>query len=132
MPALESIVVPPSRQQNYDTIHYAQAVRAGGLLFISGQTGIAEDGSMPEGIEAQTNNAFAAIAEALEAAGLGMENLVTLTTYHVGDFRTDVWDFMKVKDEWVQAPYPAWSAVGVDQLAFEGALVEIVAIASLD
>ena len=33
--------------------------------------------------------------------------------------------FMKIKDEYVAAPYPAWTAIGCTQLALPGALVEI-------
>jgi hypothetical protein len=36
---------------------------------------------------------------------------------------------MKVKDEYVGAPYPAWTAIGVSQLITEGTIVEIRLIA---
>jgi enamine deaminase RidA (YjgF/YER057c/UK114 family) len=37
--------------------------------------------------------------------------------------------FIKVKDEFFAAPYPAWTAVGVSELITDGALAEIRAIA---
>jgi enamine deaminase RidA (YjgF/YER057c/UK114 family) len=36
---------------------------------------------------------------------------------------------MKVKDKYMQAPYPAWTAIGITELAFPGGLVEIKIIA---
>ena len=33
--------------------------------------------------------------------------------------------FMKVKDEFVRTPYPAWTAVGVTELARPNALIEV-------
>jgi enamine deaminase RidA (YjgF/YER057c/UK114 family) len=37
--------------------------------------------------------------------------------------------FIKVKDEFVPAPYPAWTAIGVTELITEGTLLEIRVIA---
>ena len=38
---------------------------------------------------------------------------------------------MKVKDNYMADPYPAWTAIGITELAFPGALVEIKIIARL-
>jgi enamine deaminase RidA (YjgF/YER057c/UK114 family) len=37
--------------------------------------------------------------------------------------------FIKVKDEFVGMPYPAWTAIGVTELITEGTLLEIRIIA---
>ena len=47
-----------------------------------------------------------------------------MTTYHV-DLRKHLDAFIKVKDEFVLAPYPAWSCIGTTELITEGTLVEI-------
>jgi enamine deaminase RidA (YjgF/YER057c/UK114 family) len=39
---------------------------------------------------------------------------------------------MAVKDSFLPSPYPAWTAVGISELAVPGALVEIRAVARLD
>jgi enamine deaminase RidA (YjgF/YER057c/UK114 family) len=36
---------------------------------------------------------------------------------------------MRVKDAFVFAPYPAWTAIGITELITEGALIEIRVIA---
>ena len=52
------------------------------------------------------------------------------TTFHVG-LREHLGTFVKVKDRYIEAPYPAWTAIGVVELAVPGALVEIRATARL-
>jgi len=57
-----------------------------------------------------------------------MSDLVEITTYHVEISRhMDV--FMRVKDRFVHAPYPAWTAIGVSELIVPGGLLEIRAVA---
>jgi enamine deaminase RidA (YjgF/YER057c/UK114 family) len=51
-----------------------------------------------------------------------------MTTYHV-DLRKHLSVFIKVKDEYIIAPYPAWTAIGVNELITEGTLLEIRIIA---
>jgi enamine deaminase RidA (YjgF/YER057c/UK114 family) len=51
-----------------------------------------------------------------------------MTTYHVG-LRRHLNAFVKVKDEFISEPYPAWTAIGVTELITEGTFLEIRAIA---
>ncbi|MET4258417.1 2-iminobutanoate/2-iminopropanoate deaminase [Bradyrhizobium sp. S3.12.5] len=51
------------------------------LLFISGQVPEQFDGTVPEGFEAQCEQAWRNIIEVLAAAGLGVEDLVKVTTF---------------------------------------------------
>ncbi|AMA58460.1 RidA family protein [Bradyrhizobium sp. CCGE-LA001] len=51
------------------------------LLFISGQVPERSDGSVPDGFEAQCEQAWRNIIEVLAAAGLGIRNLVKVTTF---------------------------------------------------
>jgi 2-iminobutanoate/2-iminopropanoate deaminase len=51
------------------------------LLFISGQVPENSDGSVPEGFEAQCEQAWRNIIEVLAVAGLGVEHLVKITTF---------------------------------------------------
>jgi enamine deaminase RidA (YjgF/YER057c/UK114 family) len=57
-----------------------------------------------------------------------LEDVVELTTFHI-DLRGEVDEFAKVKDEFFPRDYPAWTAVGVTQLALPELLVEIRAVA---
>jgi len=51
------------------------------LLFISGQVPERSDGSVPEGFEAQCEQAWRNVIEVLATAGLGVEHLVKINTF---------------------------------------------------
>ncbi|MCP3373855.1 RidA family protein [Bradyrhizobium cajani] len=51
------------------------------LLFVSGQVPERPDGSVPEGFEAQCEQAWRNVFAVLAAAGLGVEHLVKVTTF---------------------------------------------------
>jgi 2-iminobutanoate/2-iminopropanoate deaminase len=62
---------------------YTQAVEvtaATRTLYLSGQVGVAADGSIPENAEAQSALAWQNLQAQLRAAGMGIENLVKITT----------------------------------------------------
>jgi 2-iminobutanoate/2-iminopropanoate deaminase len=107
---------------------YSQAVRAGGLLFLSGQ--IAMDpasGDLVVGdVAAQTEQAMCNIGAVLAAAGVGFEEVVRTTIYVV-----DLAHYPSVNDvyrRFFRAPYPARSTVQVVALP-RGAQVEIEVVA---
>jgi enamine deaminase RidA (YjgF/YER057c/UK114 family) len=54
--------------------------------------------------------------------------VVELMTFHI-ELRGGVEQFTKVKDEYLPRTYPAWTAVGVTQLALPELRVEIRAVA---
>jgi len=51
------------------------------LLFISGQVPETSDGAVPEGFEAQCEQAWHNVIEVLAGAGLGLEHLVKINTF---------------------------------------------------
>lgn len=53
------------------------------MVFLSGQIPVAPDGTVPEGMEAQATVCWQNIEGILEAAGLGIQNLVRTTQYLV-------------------------------------------------
>lgn len=123
------IVNTPATQAVYDAFHFAQANRVGDTIWVSGQVGIdPETMQAGDGIEGQTRLAFAGLQAALEAAGATMADIASLSTFHI-DLRGDMDVFGAVKDEFLPDRYPAWTAVGVTQLALPELLVEIAAVA---
>jgi len=66
----------------------------------------------------------------LAAAKLGFSDVVEMTTFHVG-LQQHLGTFLAVKDRYLTAPYPAWTAIGIVELAVPGALVEIRVTARL-
>ena len=124
------IVAPEFGQAAYDNFHFSQAVRSGGFLFCSGQIGTNQDRSVPDSAEDEFRNAWRAVGEVLKAAGLGFEDIVEYTSYHVG-LSEHIRAFMKTRDEVLSEPWPAWTAIGITELAVRGARVEIRVIAQL-
>jgi 2-iminobutanoate/2-iminopropanoate deaminase len=95
---------------------YSQAIKAGNLLFLSGQipldpqTGALVDG----GIEPQTRQVFRNIGAILSAAGATFDHVVT-----VGVFLADMDDFAKMNAiyaEYFTSPAPARATVQVARL----------------
>ncbi len=123
------VVFPSGRHALYEHHRYSPAVRANGLLFVSGQVGSREDGSPEPQLEAQIRLAFANLQAVLLAAGCSLDDLVDVTTFHT-DPASQFETLLKVKDEmFPRAPYPNWTAVGVNWLA--GFDFEIKVIAKL-
>jgi len=108
--------------------HFAPVLDSGEFVFLTGITGVHPDLSLAADPETQFRDAFRFVARHLEVAGLHFGHVVEMTTYHVG-LRKHLSVFIKVKDEFVAAPYPAWTAIGVTELITEGTLLEIRVIA---
>ena len=108
---------------------YSQAIIAGGFVFCSGMAGIdPTTGTIPEGIEAQTEQALFNLAAVLAAAGASMDDLVKTTIFYA-----DVEDFSRLNEVYARHmpdPPPARSAPAHIRLP-RGLLVSIEAIAAL-
>ena len=109
---------------------YSQAIKANGLVFVSGQLGVAPGASEMVGpaIEEQTTQIFENLAAILTEAGSGLDRIVKTTV-----FLTSLSDFQgmnSVYAERVGAIPPARATIEVAALP-SGALVEIEAIALL-
>ena len=124
-------VIPPSQQGFYDKYHFAPAVIDGKHLRCSGMIGIdPQDGSVSSDPTVQFSQAFDNLAEVLEAGGARFADITEMTTFHVG-LQAHLAAFMAVKDRYIHEPYPAWTAIGITELAIPGGLVEIRVTARL-
>ena len=120
-------IIPPELQGNYDNWHFSPAVASGDFIFFSGCTGTLADGSISKEPARQFRDAFRKVEKTLHHAGLDFSAVIEMTTYHVGLLKhLDL--FKTVKDEFIREPYPAWTAIGVSELAGH-ALLEIKVIA---
>ncbi len=61
--------------------HYCHAVRAGGLVWVSGVVGMRADGTIPDDTVAQFDIAMEAIDACLRAAGAGPEHVVKVQVF---------------------------------------------------
>jgi enamine deaminase RidA (YjgF/YER057c/UK114 family) len=110
-------VFPVSRHALYEQHGYSAAVRSDNLLFVSGQVGSRADGSPEPDFEAQVRLAFANLEATLAAGGCTFDDIVDVTSFHT-DPEKQMGAVMAVKSEkFPQAPFPNWTAVGVNWLA---------------
>lgn len=106
---------------------YTPVVRAGDLVFVSGQVGV-RDGALADGVAGQTAQAIANLTAQLASVGAELTDVVKTTCFLV-----DMDAFATFNDAYVAGfgkHRPARSTVAVRELPV-GAVVEIEAIAYL-
>ena len=113
----------------YAPYRISQAIRAGDLIFVSGQAAIGQDGELVGvgDFDAQAEEAFRNLQRVLEAGGSGLDRIVKVTI-----FLTDMANFPKIvelRGRWFSEPYPADTIVQVVSLALPELEIEIEAIA---
>jgi enamine deaminase RidA (YjgF/YER057c/UK114 family) len=134
------IATAAEKASAYDQYHYSPARRVGDTLYVSGVVVGRRDGEGKDvaAFKTQVRRAFQRIQATLNAAGANFDDVVMLNTFHVwqgpnfdGDRPTQFEAFSAVKDEFMKAPYPAWTAVGTTALIPDTGIVEIQAIVHL-
>lgn len=127
--AKRDAIFPAGRQALYEINKYSAAIRSGDLLFVSGQVGSREDGSPEPDFAKQVKLAFDNLKAVLKAAGASFDDVVDVTSFHTDPEKQ--WEVMNAVrlTEIGEAPYPNWTAVGVNWLA--GFDFEIKVIARL-
>jgi 2-iminobutanoate/2-iminopropanoate deaminase len=113
----------------YEPYRISQAIRANGLIFVSGQAGIDESGrTVAAGdLNAQGRQAFANLTRVLGAAGASLSDVVKVTIMVTDMSQLDV--IIKLREEYFSEPYPADTLLQVARLAQPDWLIEIDAIA---
>jgi 2-iminobutanoate/2-iminopropanoate deaminase len=126
----KSVVRTDAAPAPFQGAPYSQAIRANGLVFVSGQLALEPGGKELTGgtIEEQTEQVLSNLRAILEAAGSGLDRLVKTTVFlqNLDDFQ----GMNGVYAKHVGEMPPARSTVEVAKLP-SGALVEIEAIATL-
>ena len=123
------LVNPKGTEAIYESYKFSQATVAGGFVEVAGQVGLGPDFSIPEGIRDQARNAFANLANVLEAAGSGLGQVMHLTQYF-----TDIGDVAAVDEvftEFFPQNWPARTVVQVAALVLPQLRLEVQARAVL-
>lgn len=105
------------------TFQYSQAVRVGELLFVAGQAGWNDRLEIPADYGAECRCAFENLGTVLRAAGCDFGDVVDAISLHAAG--TDLAAFWAVRNEYMHAPWPAWTTIGDIALAFPTMHVEI-------
>ena len=108
--------------------HAALAPRGSDLLHVSGQVGVTRDGTVPDSVDQQSENAWANAVAILEANGMAIENIVKVNAYLVDP--DDLAAFGAVRDRFLGDHRPASTLVYVSALVKPALKVEIDLVAT--
>jgi enamine deaminase RidA (YjgF/YER057c/UK114 family) len=122
-------LAPAGWEDSYHDWHYTPVVVVGDTVIVSG---------IPAAVGATYEDKvrwmFEQLKAHLETAGVGLADVVELTSFHVGPkdtaaFQAEFARFAKIHHEYFPDHYPAWSAVGTTALLANGAPVEMRVVA---
>jgi enamine deaminase RidA (YjgF/YER057c/UK114 family) len=123
------VVFPENAHALYREHGYSPAVRAGELLFVSGQVGARADGSPEPELAAEIALAFDNLAGILDAAGCTFDDVVDITLFMLDPDAAVPLVLEQVAKRFGDGPRPALTAPGSSWLA--GFRFEIKAVAKL-
>jgi len=138
VPGGEVIHANAGAKHAHDTIRFASARRAGNLLYLSGVIigRRPNEGSTVADFKAQTRRGFDWLKLNLSSSCATFADVAKINSFHVwqgpdfsGSRDEQFAAFSEVMGEYIQAPYPAWTAVGTTGLLGEGGIVEIEMVA---
>ena len=114
---------------------YSPAVKTTGgtTIYMAGQTGYQDErGEVhPGDFDSQVRVAFERMRKTLQAAGGGLDDIVTMTVF-VTDMANGT-RFTQLRKEFFQEDrYPASALIGIKELARPDMLIEIQAVAVVD
>lgn len=110
----------------------AQGYRVGGLIFLSGQASINDQGAVvgSDDFSAQVVQTFSNISQLLERAGSSLRKVVKVTIYLTDMSRFP--EVIEMRRRYFTPPYPADTVVEVRSLALPELLIEVDVIAIAD
>jgi enamine deaminase RidA (YjgF/YER057c/UK114 family) len=100
---------PAGQPDTRKALQYSQAVRAGGIVFVSGQPGWDANMKIPESYEDECRQVFENIRSVLAEAGCGLADVV----------------------EGISEPWPAWTMIANAGLGLPGMHVEVKVTAAV-
>lgn len=106
-----------------EAVGYSTAVIHGDTIYLSGVVAGPMEGE--EGMEPAFTRAFEYLTRTLERLGATWDDVLVFDTFHQGPMGPQLDALVPVKNRYITAPFPAWTAVGVTELYEPTALVEI-------
>lgn len=111
--------------------NYVHAVEAPGnarWLYVSGQLGVAKDGSVPADFAGQAEQAFRNVLAILEEAGMGVTDIVRVNTYLTD--KADIADYRGIRDRMLGNHATASTMLVISALAAPQFKIEIEVVAA--
>ena len=121
---------------NLSNVHptkgYSHVAKAGNTLYIAGQVAKDLEGNLvgKGDFKTQARQVFTNLKNILEEAEGRIQNIVKMTTFltHFDYIET----YRKVRDEFIQEPFPPNTLLIVNSLAMAEYMIEVEAVATLD
>jgi enamine deaminase RidA (YjgF/YER057c/UK114 family) len=107
---------------------YADAVVSGDTIYLSGVVAGVRPGETD--LTLAYERAFQRIDATLKRAGATWDDVVDITSFHT-DLTTQMPAIVAVKNRYVKAPFPAWTAIQVSRLIPSAGITEIKVVAKL-
>lgn len=108
-----------------EKIGFSDAVVAGDTIYLSGIVAGQRPGE--EGVEAAYERVYRQIGAVLKRAGASWDDVVDMSSFHT-DVEAQLEPMAAVHKRHVEAPYPAWTAIGVAKI-LGGGITEIKVVA---
>ena len=131
MPSNLRFMNPPAIAKPGGYSHVVEATGPGRIVYIAGQLGLKQDGSIAGDFRAQAVQAFENLKSALAAVGATFDDVVKLNNYLI-DIPKNLGIYREVRDKYINvAQPPASTTIGIPALARPDALYEVEAVVIL-
>ncbi len=115
---------PPGVRRPFGRYSHGLVVPPGAALLVtSGQLAVGLDESVPDGVEAQAEFCFRAIADILAEGGMTFADVIRIAAFVTR--REDFPAYMAVRDRWVSDPLPVSTLLIVTGFTRPEFLVEV-------
>lgn len=118
----------PNQAKIWNEWGFADAIISGDTVYLSGVVVGTKEGDT--NLEDAYTRAFDRMGKILARAGVSWDDVVEITSYHT-DLKTQMPAIIAVKNRYVRAPFPAWTAVQVVRLIPERGITEIKLVAKV-
>jgi len=124
------VIMPddPEKLKVWQQWGFSDAIVSGDTIYLSGVVAGLRPGE--KDLEASYARAFEEIGAILKKAGASWDDVVDITSFHT-DLTSQMPAMIAVKNRYVRAPFPAWTAIGVSRLIPDKGITEIKIVAKL-
>jgi enamine deaminase RidA (YjgF/YER057c/UK114 family) len=124
------VIMPddPKLLQLWESWGFCDAIVTGDTVYLSGVVAGPREGETD--LTLGYTRAFERIGTILEKAGASWDDVVDITSFHT-DLTTQMPAITAVKNRFIKAPFPAWTAIQVARLIPDNGITEIKIIAKL-
>jgi enamine deaminase RidA (YjgF/YER057c/UK114 family) len=107
-----------------EAVGFSDAVVHGDTIYLSGVVAVPEKGETD--LTPAYERAFARLDATIKSLGASWDDVIVFDSFHAGTNMAKQLDaLVPVKNRYIKAPFPAWTAVGVTELYEPTAVTEI-------